>query len=118
MAWYKKNMLFKDLMSNVDESGNESESSSKNTIMSNEDEDQHDPWEFLDDDDIMFLRLLFNSMVWQVQQFDNGNPNLNIFILDDFVQVFHASPGCTCSNGSKSTHTHAINAFHQNATPQ
>jgi alpha-amylase/alpha-mannosidase (GH57 family) len=42
-AWYKKNMLFKDLMSNVDESGNESESSNKNIIMSNEDEDQHDP---------------------------------------------------------------------------
>jgi hypothetical protein len=39
----------------------------------------------------MFLRLLFNSMVWQVQQSNNGNPNLNIFILDDFVQVFHAS---------------------------
>jgi hypothetical protein len=32
MAWYKKNMLFKDLISNVDENANESDSSGENPI--------------------------------------------------------------------------------------
>ncbi len=101
-------------MSNVDESGNESKSLGENTLVSNEDEDQHDPFGFLDDDDIMFSRLLFNLMVWQVQPSNNGNANMNILIFNDFVQVSHEPLGCICSNSPKSTHAHA---FHQNATP-
>jgi len=54
-------MLFKDLMSNVNESVNESNSSSENPIMLDEleeDEIEHDPFEFPHDDEIPFSRLL------------------------------------------------------------
>jgi hypothetical protein len=57
-------MLFEDAMSNVDESADENESLSENPIMSDEDEDQHDPFKFPNDDDILFSRLLFNSIFW------------------------------------------------------
>jgi hypothetical protein len=68
----------------------------------NEDEDQHYPFEFLNDDDISFPRLLFDLTVWQVQGSNNGSAHLNMPILDDFVQVSNAPPplkGCTFSNG-------------------
>jgi hypothetical protein len=45
MAWYKKNMVSKNSMSNVDESANESDSSNKDPTTldeSDEDEVKHD----------------------------------------------------------------------------
>ncbi len=48
-------------MSNVDESVDE-----KNPLVSHEDEDQHDPFEFANNDnldDIPFPRLLFDAIV-------------------------------------------------------
>ncbi len=50
-------------MSNVDENLNESKSSIKNPILLDENEDQHDPFEFPNDDKILFSRLLSNSTV-------------------------------------------------------
>jgi hypothetical protein len=66
MTWYEKNMLFEDLMSNVDESVNESESLGEDPIASNEtneNEVKHDPFEFPNDYKILFSRLLFNLIV-------------------------------------------------------
>ncbi len=62
----QKNMLFEDSMSDVDESAIESESSSERGPHSfiYEDEDRHDPFESPNDDDILFFRLLFNSIIW------------------------------------------------------
>ncbi len=60
MAWYEKNMLFKNLISDVDESVDESDSLGKNPIALNEhdeDEVEHDPFEFFHDDKILFSRL-------------------------------------------------------------
>jgi hypothetical protein len=55
-------------MSNVNESANESDSSSENPVVSNElEEDEvevkNEPFEFLHDDDIPFSRLLFDPIV-------------------------------------------------------
>jgi hypothetical protein len=116
MAWYEKNVLFKDLMSNVDESADESDSSDEDpTTLDELDEDEveHDLLKFPHDDKIPFSRLLSNSMVWQDQEFDNGDANPNMPLLDDNVQVYDASPpSCTCSNRPNSRHVHAINEFH------
>jgi hypothetical protein len=54
----------RDLMSNVDENLNESKSSIKNPILLDENEDQHDPFEFPNDDKILFSRLLSNLTIW------------------------------------------------------
>jgi hypothetical protein len=62
----RKDMLFEDLMSNVDESADKSDSFGKDIIVSNEpdeDEVEHDPFEIHPDDDIPFSRLLFDLMV-------------------------------------------------------
>jgi hypothetical protein len=88
MAWYEKNMLSKDLTSNVGESANESDSSDKDLITlnePNENEIKHDPFEFPHDDKIPFSKLLSNMIVWQVQRFDNGDANPNMPLLDDDV---------------------------------
>ncbi len=63
MALYKKNVLSRDSMSNVDENVDESKSLGNNPIVSNEDQDQHDPFELLNDDNISFSRLLFDLTV-------------------------------------------------------
>ncbi len=87
-------MLFEDLMSDVDESVYESDSSGKDPIALNElneDEVEHDPFEFPHDEKVPFSRLLFNLMVWQVQGSNYGDANLNMPLLDDNVQVFDAS---------------------------
>jgi hypothetical protein len=66
MAWYENNMLSNDLMSNVGESANESDSSYKDLITlnePNENEIKHDPFEFLHDDKIPFSKLLFDVIV-------------------------------------------------------
>ncbi len=63
MTWYEKNMLFQNPMSNVDESVDENNSSSKDPIASNEpneDEIKHNPFKFLHDDEIPRSRLLCN----------------------------------------------------------
>jgi hypothetical protein len=57
-----------------------------------ENEVEHDPFEFLHDDEIPFSRLLFDSIVWQVQGFDNGDANLNMPLLNNDVQMFNAPP--------------------------
>jgi hypothetical protein len=91
MTWYDKNMLFGDLMSNVDESVNESESLGEDPIAldePNEDEVKHDPFEFLNHYKILFSRLLSNSKVWQVQGFNNGNVNMNM----PLVQIIIPEP--------------------------
>jgi hypothetical protein len=108
-------------MSNVDENANEIDSIGEDLIMLNEpyeDEVKHDPFEFSDDDKILFSRLLYNSMVWQVQRFDNGDANSNMPLLDDDVKMSYAPPpSCTCSNGPKSRNVHAINGFHGRGPP-
>jgi hypothetical protein len=88
MAWYEKNMLAKDLMSNVGESVDESDPSHKDLITldePNENEIKHDPFEFPHDDEIPFSKLLFDLIVWQVQRLDNGDANPNMPLLDDDV---------------------------------
>jgi hypothetical protein len=90
-----ENMLFKNSMFDVDESADENDSLNKGPIMSNElyeDEVNHDPYEFPHDDKIPISRLLFDSTVWQVQRFDNGDANLNMPLLNNFVQMFDAPP--------------------------
>jgi len=86
----RKNMLF-----DVDENVVESDSSNENPITSNEsdeDEVEHDPFEFLHDDEIPFSELLFDSTIWQVQGSNNGNANSNMSLLNDNVQVSDAPP--------------------------
>jgi len=66
---YQKYMLSKDLMSDVGESTNESNLSSKDPIVldePNEDEVEHEPLEFPHDDKIPFSRLFSDLMVWQM----------------------------------------------------
>jgi len=92
MAWYKKNMLSKDLMSNVDKIVDENESPSEDPLMSNEDENQDDPFGFHNDDDIPFSRLLSNVTFWWAQPSHNDDANLNMPILDDSVEVPDAPP--------------------------
>jgi hypothetical protein len=49
IPWYKKNMLSKDSMSNVDENVDENDSLGEDPIISNDmkdDEVEHDPFEF------------------------------------------------------------------------
>jgi hypothetical protein len=70
-------------MSNVDESLNESKSSIENPILLNENENQHDPFKFPNDDNILFSRLLSNSTIWQTQPSNNCNANLNMPILNN-----------------------------------
>jgi hypothetical protein len=60
-------MLSEDAVSDVDESADENNSSNKDLIVSNEldeDEIEHDPFEFSHDNEIPFSRLLSNLMVW------------------------------------------------------
>ncbi len=60
-------MLSKYLMFNVDESVDENDSSSEDAIVSNElneDEIEHDPFEFSPNVKIPFSRLLSNPTVW------------------------------------------------------
>ncbi len=44
--WYKKNMLFKDFMFDVDLNSNGNDTSEDNPLVLDEEEDQHDPFEF------------------------------------------------------------------------
>jgi hypothetical protein len=82
-------MVFEDPMSDVDESVDESDSLDEDPTTlneSNEDEVEHDPFEFPHDDEMAFLRLLYDQMVWQVQGSNNGDANMPL--LNDNVQVF------------------------------
>jgi hypothetical protein len=95
ITWNMKNMLFEDLMSNVDESAYENNLSNKDPIAldePNENEVEHDPFEFPLDNKIPFSRLLFDPIVWQVQGSDNGDANPNMPLLNDDVRVFDAPP--------------------------
>jgi hypothetical protein len=63
--------------------------------MLDEDEDQHDHFEFPIDDDlgnIMFSRLLSKAMVWWAQPSNKGNANLNMPTFYNFIQVPNAPP--------------------------
>jgi hypothetical protein len=67
MTLYEKNMLFKYLMFNVDESLDENNSSNQDPVMSNEpneNEIEHDPFEFSLNDEIPFSRFSSNLIVW------------------------------------------------------
>ncbi len=60
-TWYEKNMLFQNLISNVDDSVDENDSLGEDSITSNElneDEVEHNPFEFPHDDEIPCSRLL------------------------------------------------------------
>jgi hypothetical protein len=95
MAWNENNMLFKDSMFDVDENVDKSESLGEDPIVSNEldeDEVKHDPFEFLNDDKIMFSRLLYDPTVLQVQGFDNGDANPNMPLFEGYVQVSNEPP--------------------------
>ncbi len=66
MTWYKKNMVFEHSMSNVDENANENDSSNEDPIAldePDEDEVEHDPFEFPHDDKIPFSKLLSDLMI-------------------------------------------------------
>ncbi len=121
MACYKKNMLSKDSMSQVDESVDENNSLDKDSKTSNEldeNEVKHDPLEFPHDDKIPFSRLLFNLTIWQAQGSDIGDANPDMPLLNNDVQVSNASPPCyTCTNDHKSKHVHSINEFHGSGPP-
>jgi hypothetical protein len=87
-------MLSENSMFNVDESANESDSLGEDPIASNElnkDEVKYDPFEFPHDDEIPFSILLFDSIIWQVQGFNNGDANPNNPLLND-VQMSNAPP--------------------------
>jgi len=75
-------------MFDVDESADESEPLDKDPITSDEldeDEIKHHPFEFLHDDKIPFSRLLFDSIVWQVERSDNGDVNpRHVHAIDEF----------------------------------
>jgi hypothetical protein len=71
----------------------------------NEDEVKHDPFEFLHDDEIPFSRLLFDLTIWQVQGFDNGNANLNMPLLEDYIQVYDAPPQVIHASMAPNQHT-------------
>jgi hypothetical protein len=77
------------------------------------------PFEFPHDDNIPFSKLLFDLTILWVQPFDNDDANLNMPIFDNSIQVFDTLPRleCTYSNSPKLTRAHAINGFHQSATP-
>jgi hypothetical protein len=80
-------------MFNVDESADESDPSNEDPIMLdelNEDEVEHDPFEFPHNDKIPFSRLLYDLIVWQIQRHNNGDTNPNMPLLNDNVQVFNA----------------------------
>jgi hypothetical protein len=88
-------MLSGDSMFDVDESTNESNSSGEHPIVSyepDEDEVEHEPFEFPHDDKIPYSRLLFDSMVWRVQGSNNGNGNLDMPFLNNNVQVSNVPP--------------------------
>jgi hypothetical protein len=62
----RKNMLSKNLMSDVDESVNESNWSGEDPTTSNEpneDEVEHEPFEFPHDDEIPFSKRLSNLII-------------------------------------------------------
>ncbi len=70
-------MVFEHLMFNVDE--NDSLNEDHITLDEpNEDEVEHDPFEFPHDDKIPFSRLLFDLTIWQVQGSNNGDANPNM----------------------------------------
>ncbi len=82
-------------MFDVDENADASDSLGEDPIVldePNENEVEHDPFKFPLDDKIPFSRLLFDSMVSQVQGYDNGDANLNMPLLDDDVQMSNAPP--------------------------
>ncbi len=65
-TWYEKKMLFKNSMFDVDKNTDESDTSDKDPLVSNENKDQHDPFEFPNDDNlnnILFSILLSNATV-------------------------------------------------------
>lgn len=55
IAWYEKNMLYEDFMFDVEGSSNKGNTLKKDLLMSNEDNDQHDPFEFPNDDPLTNL---------------------------------------------------------------
>jgi hypothetical protein len=74
IAWYEKNMLYEDFMSDVEGSSNKGNTSKKDLLMSNWDNDQHDTFEFPNDDpskNLLFSKLLSNARIWEWLQFDN-----------------------------------------------
>jgi hypothetical protein len=61
-------MLYEDFMSDVKGSSNKGNTSKENLLMSNEDNDQHDPFEFPNDDPstkVLFSKLLSNVSIWE-----------------------------------------------------
>lgn len=74
IAWYQKNMLYEDLMFDVEGSSNKRNTWEEDLLMLNGDNDQHDPFKFPDDDpskDLIFSKLLSNARTWEWLQFDN-----------------------------------------------
>lgn len=74
ITWYEKIMLYEDFMSDVEGSSNKGNTSKEDLLMSNEDDDQHDPLKFPNDNpskDLLFSKLLSNASIWEWLQFDN-----------------------------------------------
>ncbi len=61
-------MLFDDLMFDIDGSLDKCNTTNEDLLMSNENKDQHDPFEFLANDlskNLPFSRLLFDANIWE-----------------------------------------------------
>ncbi len=61
-------MLFNDLMLNINGSLDKCNTTNEDLLMSNENKDQHDPFEFLTNDlskNLPFSRLLFDANIWE-----------------------------------------------------
>jgi hypothetical protein len=121
MTWYKKNMLFEDSMSNVEENTNESDLLDEDPIAldePNEDEVEREPFGLFHDDKIPFSRLLSDLMVWQMQRSNNGDVNLYMPLLNDHVQMLNAPPMLYMLQWPQvKTCPHVMNGFLGNGPP-
>jgi hypothetical protein len=67
-------MLYENFMFDVEGSLNKGNTSKENLLMSNEDNDQRDPFKFPNDHplkDLLFSKLLSDVSIWEGLQFDN-----------------------------------------------
>jgi hypothetical protein len=101
MAWYEKNMLSKNLMSNVNQNANKNESLGEDPIM-------------LDEFDDCCLIQWFGKLKGK-----NGDANLNMPLFDNFIQVFDVLPHAIHALTIPSQHTPMQSmGFHGSVPPQ
>jgi len=77
-TWYKKYMLFENFMFNVLLNSNKGDTSKDDPLVLDENNNQHDPFEFLTNDQskhFSFLRLLVNTKISKQLPSINGDIN-------------------------------------------